>query len=287
MESERLACMLYCRDHELGQRLERALAGFAVQRVRSREALLTPPTIVCATVYGSTTCSDGEVEWLRSAFGPLSPPCVVVTHLSVGGVRRLYPHRSGRLRVVWTEEAEDRLVDVLEEFGRMSWAPIGHLGLRLLSDYPLRPSVRETISRACGLHDDAGGTPFVPERSVGQLAREADVASSTLRRYWREDVPLRCSLKEFLSWAIVLWATRARSLEGWTAVAEQVGLQRRTLERNFLRMAGCTPGEAAEDPERVVGRFNEWVDSVWDPGSGNGPGKHHRGPAWPRAGERS
>ena len=162
MEPERLACMLYCRDGELGDRLERLLAGVAVQRVRSREALLAPPTIISVMVYGSTTCSDVEVEWLRSAFGPLSPPCVVVAHLSVDCLRRLYPVRSGRLRVVWADEAEDRLGDVLEEFGRVSWGPMWHLGLKLLSDYSLRPSVRETIRRACGLHADAGETPFVP-----------------------------------------------------------------------------------------------------------------------------
>lgn len=280
MESERLAYMLYCKDGEFGGRLERALAGVAVQRVRSREALLAPPAIICATVYGTTTCSDAEVEWLRSAFGPLSPPCVVVADLSVDCLRRLYPLRSCRLKVVWAAEAEDRLGEVLTEFGKVSWGPMWRLGLGLVSEPSLRPFIRETISRACGLHNDPA-TPFVPEKSVGKLAREIGVATSTLRLRWREEVPLRCSLKEFLSWAVTLWGTRARAMQAWTPVAEQLGLPRRTLERNFIRTAGCTLAEAAEDSERVVGRFNEWVDSVWEHRSGNGPGTYEPIPAQP------
>ena len=100
-------------------------------------------------------------------------------------------------------------------------------------------------------------------------------------------MPLRCSLKEFLSWAVILWTTSARALDDWNAIAEQVGLQRRTLERSFNRMAGCTLGEAAEDPERVVGRFYAWVDSVWDPGSGNGPVEYDRVTAGAPTGQRS
>ena len=155
------------------------------------------------------------------------------------------------------------------------------LGVKLLSDYSFRPSVRETISRACGLHTDAVGTRFVPEPSVSQLAEQVGLAASTLSRYWRSDVPLRCSLKEFLSWAVLLWAVRARSRQDWGAIADQVGLRRRTLERSFIRLAGCTLTAAAHDPERVVRRFNEWVDSVWAPHLGNGSGRYDPVPAQP------
>ena len=275
MESERMAYLLYCGDSELGNRLERVLDGLGVRRVTSRRALLAPSMGTRAAVVGIGACADGDFEWLRSTFGPLSPPCVVVAPLSVDCLRRLYPLRSDRLQVVWTEEAESRLVEVLEDFRRMSRGPMWRLGLKLLTDHPLRPSVRDTISRVCGL-DDAAGAPFIPENSVGRLAGYVDLAPPTLRQYWREDVPLACSLKEFLSWAVVLWALRARSREGWNAIAERLGLQRRTLQRNFNRLAGCTLAEAADDPERVVRRFGAWVDTVWDPGAGNGSRKYGR-----------
>ena len=281
MKSERLVYVLYCRDSDLGDRLERALAGVAFVRARSREALEAPPMHACAIVYGVAACSDGDVEWLRSGSGHLIPPCVVVAHLSVDCLRRLYPLRSRRVQVLWADEAESRLVEVLEELERTDRGPMWHLGLGLLSDHAFRPSIRETISRVCGLHNDVSGAPFIPEHSVGHLAGQVGLASSTLSRYWTRDVPLRCSLKQFLSWAVLLWAVRARSRNDWNAVAEQVGLQRRTLERNFIRMTGCRLTVVAEDPERVIRRFRAWVDSVWDPRSANG--SRRSGPAPVRA----
>lgn len=264
-----MAYLLYCGDSELGNRLERVLDGLEVQRVTSRRALLAPSMNTRAAVVGIPACADGDFEWLRSTFGPLSPPCVVVAQLSVNCLRRLYPLRSDRLRVLWTDEIESRLVEVLEGMRRANGDPMWRLGLKLVTDHSLRPSVRETISRVCGL-DDAVNGPFIPENSVGRLAEHVALAPPTLRQYWREDVPLGCSLKEFLSWAVVLWAARARSRDSWNAVAQRLGLQRRTLQRNFNRLAGCTLAEAAEDPARVVRRFGAWLDSVWEPGSGNG-----------------
>ena len=287
IKSERVICALYCEDGELADLLRRALAGASVRRAGSRRELLAPSMSVRPVVYGLATCSDADIEWLRSASGPLGPPCVVVARISVECLRRLDPLRSGGVRVVWADEVESRLVDVLEELGRPSGDPMRRLGLKLLSDSSLRPSVRETIGRVCGLHDDAAATRFVPPNSVGRLAGQVNLARSTLRQYWREDAPLRCRLKEFMSWAVVLWAVRARAGAGWGAVAERMGLRRRTLEINFTRMAGCTLAAAAEDPERVVRRFDRWVDSVWDPRSGNGPGSHDPGPVPAPAGGAS
>ena len=274
MQSAPLAYLLYCNDRMLGDRLERVLAGLPVGRVTSRKALLESSVGACAVVFGTTTCSDEDFEWLRSAFGPVSPPCVVVAPLSVNSLRRLYPLRSGRLQVVWTDEATSRLAEVLEDFRRVSRGPMWQLGLKLLSDYSFRPSIRKTISRVCGLHSDCAGVPFIPVHSVSHLARHVGLAASTLTRYWRREVPLRCSLKEFLSWAVLLWAVRARSQDAWNAIADQAGLQRRTLERNFMRMAECTLAAAADDPERVVRRFSEWVVSVWEPNLAHRSGRH-------------
>ena len=169
---------------------------------------------------------------------------------------------------------ESRLVKVPESSGRPSRDPMHGLGSRLLSDPSFRPSVREAIRRVCGLHDDDDATSSVPASSVRRLAGQVNLAASTLRQYWREDPPLRCRLKEFMNWAVLLWAVRARAGADWDAIADQVGLRRRTLEINVARMAGCTLAAAARDPERVVERFDEWVDSVWEPRSVNGSGPH-------------
>ena len=271
MQSERLVYLLYCEDRELGDRLERLLAGLPARRVRSSEALRAPSMNTCALVVGMAECPDEELEPLLSNFGPLSPPCVVVAHLSIDSLRRLYPLRSDRLRIVWSDEARSRLVEILEEFRTVNRGPMWRLGLSLLTDNSFRPSVRATISRTCGLlDDDPFSTPAIPENSVGELAQLVGLTASTLSRYWRTEVPLRCNLKEFVSWAVLLWAVRARAWDGWGAVAAQAGIRRRTLERSFMRLARCRLAAAAEDPERVVRRFDEWVDSVWDPRSANG-----------------
>lgn len=270
MEAEGLACLLYCNDRVLADRLERALAGVAVRRVNSREALVAPSLNLCGTVYGTAACSEGEAAWLGSVLGPLSPPCVVVANLSVDGLHRLYPLRSRRLRVLWADEIEHRLVDVLRKFSSVGRGPMCGLGLTLLSRHSFRPSLREVIGRVCGLRRGVAGTRFLPENSVARLAFGVNVPPSTLRQHWREEVPLRCSLKEFLSWAVLLCALRARANVGWSAVADQMGLRRRTLERKFIGMAGCTLAAAAENPERVLGRVNEWVQAVWDPAAAIG-----------------
>ena len=279
MQLQRLAYLLYCRDERLRAELKRLLAGVSVERARSRNALRAPPTRTCATVYAIAECSDADVGWLRSAFGPLSPACVVVAPLGVGCLRRLQALRSRSLRIVWLDEAEDRLLDVLEEVARDGRDPMWHLGLRLLSDYPVRPSVQKTISRVCGLDNDPGGTPFVPENSVGQLAADAGLGAPTLSRYWREDVPLACSLKEFLSWALLLWAVRERSRDSWNSIAAKVGIRRRTLQRSSTRLAGCTLAEAGADPERALRRFNQWIESRRGPGFSDAPGTYDLVPA--------
>ena len=108
--------------------------------------------------------------------------------------------------------------------------------------------------------------PHRPERSVRQLARKIGIAPVTLSRYWRSEVPLKCGPKQLLSWAMHFWALRQRSEAGWDAIASRAGgragVERRTLERQGKRLAGCTLSEAWRDPELVRRRFREWVSEV-------------------------
>ena len=279
MPSRRLVYLLYCRDLELAARLKQVLVPFAVERATSRSALKKPPAGTCAIVYGMTMCSELDVRWVRSASrqGPWSPPCVAVAPLSIDCLRRLHPLRSDSLRVLWADEAETRLRRVLEEIGRDARNPLWRIGLRLISDHPHRSAVKEVIERICGLGSYPSRSPFVPENSVTRLASQVYLSASTLSRYWRQEVPLRCSLKEFVSWAVLLWAVRQRSRDSWRSVARQAGVRRRTLERNCARLAGCTLSTAATNPEWVVQQFKQWVESVWSSVPEEG-GKHAAAP---------
>ena len=135
MQSEQLAYLLYCRDKGLRNQLNGLLAGASVERARSRRVLEAPPTRTRAIVYGIAECVDADVRWLQSAFGLVSPPCVVVAPLRVDCWRWLQPLRSPSLRIVWADEAEERLLTVLREVGRDGRDPMWNLGLRLLADY--------------------------------------------------------------------------------------------------------------------------------------------------------
>ena len=69
---------------------------------------------------------------------------------------------------------------------------------------------KETISRICGESNDPDAIGFMPENSVSRLAERVCLRRTVLSRYWREGVPLRCSLKRFLSWSVLLvWRSRS------------------------------------------------------------------------------
>ena len=176
MQSEQLAYLLYCRDKGLRNQLNGLITGASVERARSRRALKAPPTRTRAIVYGIAECVDADVKWLQSAFGLASPPCVVVAPLRVDCWRWLQPLRSPSLRIVWADEAEERLLAVLREVGRDGRDPMWNLGLRLLADYSFRPPVQKAISRVCGLENDSGGTPFVPANSVRQVSADVNLS---------------------------------------------------------------------------------------------------------------
>ena len=92
-----------------------------------------------------------------------------------------------------------------------------------------------------------------------ELAQRTRLPPDTLRRYWREEVPLRCGPKQLLSWSLLMWAIRQRSDLKWDVIAQRAGVRRRTLERCSSRLLGCTLAEATRDPDAVQRRFREWV----------------------------
>ena len=85
------------------------------------------------------------------------------------------------------------------------------------------------------------------------------VAPDTLGRYWRADIPVRCGPKEFLGWAVLLWAVPQRRTKSWYRICFEGRFKRRTLERLARRKLGCTLGATARNPERVTSAFAAWV----------------------------
>ena len=190
------------------------------------------------------------------------PSLVVVTPLSLGRLQLLREMDRSRFQVVWAEEVADRLLVGLQRAG-WHMDPLHILASRILASVKPRPAVEKALRITCGLANATTNTnsppPHPPPQSVKQLAHHVYLAPDTLRRYWQADIPLRCGLKEFLGWAVLLWAVPLRATKSWYRICSEGKVERRTLERLAHRKVGCTLAVAAQNPDRVTSAFEAWV----------------------------
>ena len=105
-------------------------------------------------------CEPMDVQWLRGVFdrGHCAPSCVVLTPHTLTRFLRLRRLQSSRFHVVWAEELEGRLTQLLAQLEPWHRDPLRLLGHRLLSDFPLRSSLVTVIDRICSVLHDALGT---------------------------------------------------------------------------------------------------------------------------------
>lgn len=253
---------LYHESRALRKTIERLLADVRLEPTASRREFGMLLGNADVGIIGLRRCSATDVQWLRrvSRRGFLAPSCIVITPLAIDRLQRLRGIESERIHVVWAEEVDDRLVDVLTEIEPWYDDPLRLLGRRMLAASSPHRSIAAAIKRICNLSGDRLSAR--PETSVTELASSLGLSADSFRRYWREGVPLTCSPKELLNWAVLLWAFRQRPEAGWDALARQAGIGRRTLERYGRQLADCTLGEAARDPKLLKRRFREWAGSV-------------------------
>ena len=242
----------------------RLLEGAPVKPADSRKEFAAQFRKRALGVVGLEACSDADAAWLRGKVAriPGTPPCVVVAPLSLSNLRTLQDLDGDHIHVLWEEEADERLASVLEDVVE-AWRPdaLRWLGQRISGKPGLRPSLRAVVEEICRM-PAAVSPPPPPKRTVSELAHQVNLSPATLSRYWRAEVPLRCGLKKLLSWASLLWAVQLCGEMQWDVIAERAGVDRRTIDRRFARLAGCTPAQAARDPGMVRSRFREWVAEV-------------------------
>ena len=253
---------LYHESRVLRKAVERLLAWDQLVPTASRlefAALLVGADV---GIIAIRRCSATDVKWIRrlSHRRLLAPSCIVITPLSIERLQQLRGIESERIHVVWAEEVDDLLVDVLTEMAPWHDDPLRLLGQRILADASPHRSVVSAIQRTCNLSVDHWPSP--PETSVIELASSVGLSADSFRRYWREGLPLTCGPKQLLNWAVLLWALRQRPRVKWDALARQAGIGRRTLERHGRQLADCTLAEAARDPKLLKRRFREWAGSV-------------------------
>ena len=258
---------LYCEKPVVRRRLEEALAGVDYKatdrRATFRELLLGGVGVGVVALERHTSA---DVRWLcalADACGPAGPSYVVAVPLSLEWLQWTRTLVGNRFHVVWTEEAPERLMGVVRQVNPWQQDPLRLLGQRLLASDTLPGLLRPVVQRACRTGDDE--LSLRPVRNVAELAEEADVNPRALRRHWTTESMVDCSLKDFLSWAILLWALRERARANWDTVARTLGLRRRTLERYSNRFLGCTLAAASREPQTVMRRFREWAADVVKP----------------------
>ena len=253
---------MYCDTQDMRQRIEGLLTGVELRSAERPDGFKDLLQGAAVGIAGMERCSDEDVHWLRGSFalGPSGPSCIVVTPLSLTRLQRLRAIESSRLHVVWAEEVNERLGMILDRIDPAHLNPLQHLGRHLVRDYSLHESLAKAIRQIAKLSDEPEFDP--PKNSVSELAAYAGVAPDAFRRYWREQLPLRCRPKELLNWALLIWGIRRRSAVSWAKIADAAGVRRRTLERAAVRLAGCTLATAARHPDLVRRRFNEWVATV-------------------------
>lgn len=255
---------LYYEKLETKRQLRQALAGADCRTTdcrRTFEDILLGGASVA--VVGLEQYSDDDIRWLRTLSakgGPAGPSYVLVVPVSLEWVRWMRSRGDGEFQIVWAEEAHERLMRVVARIDPWHQDPIRLLGRRLLMNREHQRSLAKVIQRAC--RTEADDESQLPVTSVAELAEHAKVNPRALRRYWNIESPLQCTLKELLSWAMLLWALRERRLAKWETVARSLGVRRRTLERYSTRFLDCTLVVAAQDPQRVLRRFRGWAAEV-------------------------
>lgn len=255
---------LYYDTRDLRDRIEGLLADTDLYSTRNRDEF---QSIIAATDIGIAAlqrCSLSDVAWLQGVFtqGLARPSCIVVAPLSLARLQRLRTAESHRFQVVWEEEAHDHLRPTLGRVNVMHRDPLRLLGRRMLWSGSLHWSMVKAVERVCRLTDEWRSRP--PAKSVRGLAQDIEVPAETFRRYWKENIPLRCGPKQLLSWALLMWALGERPKTRWDVIASRAGVRRRTLERHSERLLGCTLSAATRERALVRRRFRAWVSQVSD-----------------------
>ena len=261
---------VYADSRGIRHLIESLLSGTAYRTAERRSDFRTMMEEALVGIVGTLECSAGAVRDLMSTFRLREaggPTCIVVTPVSFDNLRALRDIECDRLHVVWVEEVEERLPRVLEAVAPSGFDPLHPLGARLLSALSLSTPVARAVILACGVshnrllsvpHDGSGP----PTGSVSELAKRVNLDPKELAYRWTAEIPLRCTLKQMLKWAVLLWAIRQRNGDTWRRIAGKAGVSPPTLRRYSRELFQCSLDSAARSPTLVRRRFEEWLSWV-------------------------
>ena len=257
---------LYCEPQAMRGRLQRLLPANQCRRVDSRGEFQRALLRFGTGVFGTLKCRRADAGWLaRLVDDSRHVTCTAVVPLSLTNLQSLRPFLSDRLKVVWLEEARAELRD----FGNRTQAghdnPLHRLADGILAFRELSPvAKRALVEICCPMPPQSNDLPLrpAPPRNMDDLASRVHHSISGIRAHWREQVPLRCTPRKLMEWALLIWAAGDRVFRSAAARARYMGIHPRTLERISSRLMGCRISEALQDPAGVHHRFEEWLDGV-------------------------
>jgi hypothetical protein len=242
---------VYCRDEARMQALTRLhLATLEVlpcldwrcyEQARARAS--------CSVALIERLHADPLLERLASRPGGAAHPTILVTDKDPENLRLI---RGLILEdVIWAEEVKDALVPAIRRACNAGY--LQQVAVVVDGNARLPQRLRAALVHACRSRAPVG--------SVGDLAAAVRCDRSTLCRQWQRGrgagVELR--LEDFLDWLIILRAVGRRTHgRKWSAVAEELGIQERTLGRIARRLLDSSLRELNVDGYTVVAaRFEE------------------------------
>lgn len=261
-----LMIALYCEPQTMQGHLQRLLPPHQCRRVDSRGEFQRALLRFGTGVFGTLKCSRADAEWLARLVDD-SPhvKCIAVVPLSLTHLQSLRPFLSDRLKVVWLEEAREELLDLVNRTRAGHDNPLHRLAYGILAFQELSPVAKKALVEICcpmpPQSNDMRVRP-APPRNMNDLASRVHHSISGIRAHWTEQVPLRCTPKRLMEWAMLIWAVGDRVFRSASARARHLGIHPRTLERICARLMGCRIGEALHDPAAVHHRFDAWLDEV-------------------------
>lgn len=248
---------VYCQDEVRLRALTRlhlaTLQVFPCQDWRDYERMRT--RVSCLVAIIDQLRGDPLFERLAARPGGAIHPIILVTDKDPENLRLI---RGPTLEeVIWAEEVEHALVPAIRRA-----CSAGHLQqvAEVIDGTPQLPQrLRTALVHACRNH--------VPVGSVNDLAAAVECDRSTLCRQWQRGrgIGVELRLEDFLDWLMILRAVGRRSPgRKWSAVAQELGMQERTLSRIVRRLLGSSLRDLnADGYTGVVTRFEEgalrWV----------------------------
>ena len=241
-----------------------AVAPVPVRCARDRGAFCESLAESAVAILAVPALGREEAGWILHEVGR-SPglELIVVAPLSIGALQRsrgLLP-RGGR--VVWAEEASERLGPAVATALASGRDPMQALGSLILDTPGLRPLLRNVVSHICRLRIGITSTPPPPpglsSRVLGDLAASVDVDPGTYRRALAAARLDRRS-EQLVGWSLLLRACGEDRSAGKpiASVRRDLALPPGTLSRCALRLLGRPLHLVQRAPHQVEARFRSW-----------------------------